>query len=67
MDKRLPADLRTSMKESVTHLPIIALTANAMKGDSKKALEAGCNRYLSKPINIFELLEIVRNLAERHH
>ena len=51
--------LRSSTKASVAQLPIIVLTANAMKGDAQKALEAGCNIYMAKPINIFELLEKV--------
>ena len=51
--------LRSSEKPNVAHLPIIVLTANAMKGDAQKALDAGCDLYLSKPINIFELLEKV--------
>jgi CheY-like chemotaxis protein len=37
------------------YVPIIALTANAMKGDADKALSAGCDVYMSKPVNIREL------------
>jgi two-component system, cell cycle response regulator DivK len=37
------------------HLPIIAITANALKGDAERALEAGCDVYMSKPVNIREL------------
>jgi two-component system, cell cycle response regulator DivK len=47
--------LRTSAKRSLTTVPIIAVTANALKGDAEKALDAGCDVYMSKPINIREL------------
>lgn len=45
----------SAVRPALTHLPIIAITANALKGDAQKALEAGCDVYMSKPINIREL------------
>ena len=47
--------LRTSSKRALMSVPIIAVTANALKGDAEKALDAGCDVYMSKPINIREL------------
>jgi len=49
--------LRSSANPYLAHKPIIAITANAMRGDDVKALDAGCDVYMSKPINIQELLE----------
>jgi len=47
--------LRASSKTALATVPIIAVTANALKGDAEKALDAGCDVYMSKPINIREL------------
>ena len=47
--------LRHSGKRGLAYLPIIAITANALKGDAEKALSSGCDVYMSKPINIREL------------
>ena len=41
------------------NIPILALTSYAMKGDEEKILQAGCDRYITKPIDIKELLKKV--------
>jgi len=41
--------------------PIIAVTAYAMLGDKERCIEAGCNSYISKPLPISELVEMVQH------
>ena len=48
-----------------SNIPIIAVTAYAMKGDKEKAIESGCDAYLSKPINIQELRMVVVEMLQR--
>ncbi len=46
--------------DSITcDIPIVALTASAMKGDEEKTIEAGCDRYMAKPVDVKEFLKLV--------
>jgi two-component system cell cycle response regulator DivK len=49
-------------------IPILALTANVMRGDKEKTLEAGCDGYIQKPLDIDQLVkEVERFLARSAH
>ncbi len=49
--------------ETLRHIPVVAITAFAMKGDEEKIRQGGCEAYLSKPISVVKFLETVRNFA----
>ena len=48
-----------------SHIPIIALTAYAMKGDKEKTIDAGCDAYLPKPINTRQLPGLIAEMLQQ--
>lgn len=65
MDVQLPeisgleVTRRLKSDDDLKSIPIVAVTAFAMKGDEEKVLNSGCEGYISKPISVPEFLEIV--------
>jgi CheY-like chemotaxis protein len=68
MDMSLPVlhgwDATREIKagDATAGIPVIALTAHAMAGDREKALEAGCDEFETKPIELPRLLEKIERL-----
>ncbi len=54
--------IRERERETGNHLPIIAVTAHAMKGDQDRCLEAGMDGYITKPIKVAELLAAIEQV-----
>jgi two-component system sensor histidine kinase/response regulator len=54
--------IRESERETQLHLPIIAMTAHAMKGDHERCIEAGMDGYVSKPISSKEVAEAIASI-----
>lgn len=52
---------------NLSNVPIIALTANVMRGDRERAIEAGCDGYIQKPIDIDLLPQQIRRFIEVGH
>ncbi len=57
--------IREKEKNTGRHIPIIAMTAHAMKGDRERCLEAGMDAYVSKPIQIEELFRTLEQFSEQ--
>ena len=70
MDLGLPgmdgwsAATRLKATQETRDIPIIALTAHAMSGDRERALAAGCDEYLSKPVDFDQLIRRIKSLIE---
>ena len=61
-------DLARMIKEDETlaHIPLIATTANVLVGDKERCLEAGCDEYLPKPLDIRRLRQVMRDYMNQN-
>ncbi|MBV8774013.1 MAG: response regulator [Deltaproteobacteria bacterium] len=65
--RKLEADAASAPAErraAPSHIPIVAMTAHAMKGDRERCLEAGMDSYISKPLNPERLYEVIESVAQ---
>ncbi|MBL1241046.1 MAG: response regulator [OCS116 cluster bacterium] len=53
--------------DELAHIPVIAVTAFAMKGDEEKILEGGCEAYISKPISVAKFLTTIQSFVEKEN
>lgn len=59
------ASIREKETDTNTHIPIIAMTAHAMKGDREQCLAAGMDGYIAKPIRAKKLYEVIENVFDK--
>jgi CheY-like chemotaxis protein len=57
------AAIRAQERATGAHVPIVALTAHAMKGDAERCLAAGMDAYIAKPIEPKRMLELIESLV----
>lgn len=62
----LDATQQIKSNADLAHIPIVALTANAMYGDEERILAAGCDGYISKPVSKNALVEKVAETLAEH-
>ena len=53
--------------EMTSSIPLIALTAHALPGDRQRAMDAGCDEYITKPMDLDELVEAIQYWVNRQH
>jgi two-component system cell cycle response regulator DivK len=56
---------RIKADTDLRHIPVIAVTAFAMKGDEERIRAGGCEAYMSKPISVAKFLETIRSFLDR--
>ena len=61
----LETTARFKQNPRLSHIPIVALTANAMKGDRERCLAAGCNGYMQKPVGVSDLRREITTYAQK--
>ncbi len=72
MDIQLPEisglDITKQLKQDDTlkSIPVVAVTAFAMKGDEQKIREGGCEDYISKPISVSRFIEVVKKYLDNN-
>ena len=56
---------RMKQRNDLVNVPIVALTANVMKGDREKTIAAGCDGYIQKPINVDRIGDQIRSFLHK--
>jgi signal transduction histidine kinase/ActR/RegA family two-component response regulator len=62
---RATSAIRSMEENTLSHIPVIAMTAHAMKGDRERCIDAGMDGYISKPINSATLLHTIRTVLRK--